>query len=130
MTIAQIIILLLIGILAGMLSGFIGVGGGVVVVPALVYFLSTSQHMAQGTSLAMMLPPVGILAVYNYHRAGNVEWKYAVILALTFLIGGYLGSKISLRLSPQVVKFSFGLLALYVSIRMLWVSGKELFAAP
>lgn len=122
---STLLILLLIGVMAGILSGFIGVGGGIIIVPALVYFLGFPQHMAQGTSLALMLPPIGVLAVYNYHKAGEINFTYAAIIAAAFLIGGYLGSKLSLRLSPSTVKFFFGMLMLYASLRMIWASYKS-----
>ncbi|TNE98207.1 MAG: sulfite exporter TauE/SafE family protein [Bacteroidetes bacterium] len=114
-----IYILIVIGILAGILSGFVGVGGGVIIVPALVYVLGMSQHGAQGTSLFILLLPVGILAVMNYWKAGNVNWKFGLIVAVTFVIGGYIGSKLALRLSPGLVKLIFGLVMAYVSIRMI-----------
>ncbi len=127
MDISVILVLLLIGLFAGMLSGFIGVGGGIVIVPALIYFLGFSQHMAQGTSLALMLPPIGILAVYNYHKAGEINFTYAIVIAIAFILGGYFGSKISLRLSPHAVKFFFGLFLLYIAFRMIGTSYKNFF---
>ena len=127
---SELVVLILIGICAGVLSGFIGVGGGIVIVPALVYFLGVSQHMAQGTSLALMLPPIGVLAVYNYYRAGEVNFSYALIIAVAFIIGGFIGSKISLRLSPHIVKLSFGIIMLYAAIRMVYGSIKILFSNP
>src|SRR5260370_41021131 len=90
-----IIIILIIGVLAGVFSGFIGIGGGLIVVPCLVYFLGMSQHSAQGTSLAMMLPPIGIMAVYNYHKAGECDFKVAAILCISFVAGSFFGSKIA-----------------------------------
>ena len=114
-----ILILIVIGILAGILSGFVGVGGGVIIVPALVYVLSMTQHEAQGTSLFILLLPVGILAVDNYWRSGNINWKFGLIIAFTFVLGGYIGSKIALRISPAIVKLTFGLLMAYVSFRMI-----------
>ena len=114
-----ILILIVIGILAGILSGFVGVGGGVIIVPALVYVLSMTQHEAQGTSLFILLLPVGILAVNNYWRSGNINWKFGLIIAFTFVLGGYIGSKIALRISPAIVKLTFGLLMAYVSFRMI-----------
>ena len=114
-----ILILIVIGILAGILSGFVGVGGGVIIVPALVYVLSMTQHEAQGTSLFILLLPVGILAVNNYWRSGNINWKFGLIIAFTFVLGGYIGSKIALRISPAIVKLTFGLLKAYVSFRMI-----------
>ena len=122
MTLNTIIILILIGIAAGILSGFVGIGGGVVIVPALIYFFGMTQMQAQGTSLFLMLPPIGILAVMNYYKTGNVNIWYGIIIAGTFVIGGYFGSKISLRLSPNLVKIIFGTFMLYVAFKMI-VSG-------
>jgi uncharacterized membrane protein YfcA len=121
-----LIILIVIGIMAGILSGFIGVGGGLIIVPALIYFLGLTQFQAQGTSLALMLPPIGILAFMNYYKSGNVNLTYAVIIAITFILGGYIGSKLALRMSPVKVKFIFSILMLYAAIRMLWSSGISL----
>jgi len=122
-----LIILLLTGFTAGVLGGFIGVGGGVIIVPALVFFLGFSQHAAQGTSLTMMLPPIAILAVLNYYKAGEVNIKYGMIMAVAFVVGGYFGSKLSLRLDPNKVKFIFGLFMLFVAIRILVKTSKQLF---
>lgn len=122
MTIQTIIILGLIGVFAGFLSGMIGVGGGIVIVPALVYFLGLSQHMAQGTSIALMLPPIGILAAMNYYKAGNLNVWYATVIAITFLLGGYFGSKVSLGLSQEVVKKVFGAIMLVVAVKMIFFS--------
>lgn len=119
MTINTIIILVFIGVAAGILSGFVGIGGGVVIVPALIYFFGMSQMEAQGTSLFLMLPPIGILAVLNYYRTGNVNVWYGIIIACTFVIGGYFGSKISLRISPSTVKIIFGTFMLYVAFKMI-----------
>lgn len=109
----------MIGILAGILSGFVGVGGGVIIVPALVYTLGMSQHGAQGTSLFILLLPVGILAVYNYWKTDNINWKFGLIVAVAFVVGGYIGSKLSLKLSPGIVKLVFGIIMAYVSIRLM-----------
>ncbi len=114
-----IYILIVIGILAGILSGFVGVGGGVVIVPALVYVLGMSQHEAQGTSLFILLLPIGVLAVMNYYKSGNLNWKFGLIVAAAFVIGGYVGSKLALKLSEGVVKLIFGIVMAYVSYRMI-----------
>jgi uncharacterized membrane protein YfcA len=116
----SVLILLAIGVLAGMLSGMVGVGGGIIIVPALVFFLGFTQHQAQGTSLAMMVPPIGIMAVYNYYRTGNVNLWAAGILCLTFFIGAYFGSKVSLKLDQASIKRVFGVVMLLVSIKFLW----------
>lgn len=119
MTPQTILILAIIGIFAGILSGFVGVGGGVIIVPALVFFLGLSQHTAQGTSLFVLSMPVVLLAVINYSKSGNIEWKYGLVIAATFLIGAYVGSKLSLRLSPGMVKLIFGVFLAYVSFRLI-----------
>ena len=118
--------LLAIGLFAGIASGFVGVGGGLILVPAMMAFLGLGQHAAQGTSLAMMLPPVGILAVLQYHKAGEVHWAYAVVLCVTFVAGAWAGSKWSLKLSEAWVKLVFGLVMLYASCRMLWTAWSHL----
>jgi uncharacterized membrane protein YfcA len=115
-----IFILLLIGLMAGSLSGLVGLGGGVVIVPALIYFLGMSQHMAQGTSLAVMLPPIGILAVMNYYKSGYVDMKSALILSGAFIIGGFLGSKVAIALPPQTIKKVFGIVVLLVGLKMIF----------
>ncbi|MGY6562732.1 MAG: TSUP family transporter [Luteibaculaceae bacterium] len=115
-----ILTLAAIGLVAGIFSGFIGIGGGVIIVPALVFFLAMSQTSAQGTSLAMMLPPIGALAVYNYYKAGEINITYAIILTFTFFIGGYVGSKIALSISPLLVKRIFAVFLLLVAARMLF----------
>ena len=126
MDLTTIIILLGIGLLAGLASGFVGIGGGLIIVPALVFALGLSQHAAQGTSLAMMIPPIGILAVISYYKAGAVEVKYAAVLAITFVIGALLGSKWSLRINPAAVRLVFGVFMLYAAGRMIWNGWSEL----
>jgi len=115
-----ILILIAIGLTAGILSGFVGIGGGLLIVPALIFFLGMSQFESQGTSLAMMLPPIGILAVLNYSKSGEVNWKYAMILAIVFIIGGYIGSKITLTLSPYLVRKIFGVLMLAAAFKLIF----------
>lgn len=121
--------LVIIGILAGTLSGFIGIGGGVIMVPALIYALGVSQHEAQGISITTMLLPIGILAFYNYYKSGQVTNKYilySAVIAFSFVIGGYFGSKLSLKLNALLLKFLFGILMLYIGIRMI-IKGWEYF---
>jgi len=119
MTITQIIILAVIGLIAGIFSGSLGVGGAIIVIPALVFFLGLSQHQAQGTSLAFMIPPVTLLAVINYWKQGYVNWKYALILALMFFIGAYIGSVISVNIPEKILKKLFGTLLLFVAAKMI-----------
>lgn len=113
------LILVLIGLAAGVFGGMVGLGGGVIMIPALVYLLGLSQIEAQGTSLAVMLPPVGILAAMNYYKAGQLNWKYALIIAITFTIGGFLGSKIALDLPIATVKKIFGFVLLGISLNII-----------
>jgi hypothetical protein len=120
MTITTILILIVIGLLAGILSGIVGIGGGLLMIPMLIFFLGLSQHAAQGTSLAVMLPPIGILAVMNYYKAGFVEWKFALIIAITFIIGGYFGAKFAVSVSPIVLKKIFGVVLLLAAIKMIF----------
>ncbi len=116
---SSIILILVIGIVAGVFSGFIGIGGGLIIVPCLVYFFSMSQHAAQGTSLAMMLPPIGILAVYNYYKGGHVDFRVAGILCLSFIIGSYFGSRLSISLPADTVKRVFGAVIIILGIKMI-----------
>ena len=120
MTLLTIIILIIIGIAAGMLSGIAGVGGGVIIIPALIFLLGMTQFEAQGTSLAMMIPPIGIMAAFNYYKDGYINWKYAAILAVFFLIGGYFGSKIALSIPQNIVKKSFAIFIILVGVKMLF----------
>lgn len=119
MSLTTILILIVIGVAAGVLSGVVGVGGGIVMVPALIYFMAMSQHEAQGTSLAVMLPPIGLLAAWNYHKAGALNWKFAIIMALAFIIGGYFGSKIALNIDQRMLKKIFGIVMLLVSAKLI-----------
>lgn len=120
MSVTHLIVLIVIGILSGMLAGIFGVGGAIIVIPALVFILGLSQHQAQGTSLAFMLPPVGILATWNYWKAGHVNWKIALILSLTFVVGAYLGSHFSLNISEKSLRRAFGVLMIAIALKMIF----------
>lgn len=119
MTTQVMIILIIIGLFAGMLSGMIGVGGGIVIVPALIYFLGFNQYQAQGTSLGLLLLPIGILAVINYYNKGYIDIKYVALMAIGFIIGGWLGSKISLTISEITLKRIFAFIMFYTALKML-----------
>ncbi|HTA62225.1 MAG TPA: sulfite exporter TauE/SafE family protein [Bacteroidia bacterium] len=116
----EILILLCIGLAAGCLSGLVGVGGGIIIVPALVYFLSFNQQMAQGTSLSILLLPTGIFAVMNYYQKGFVDWKVALIIASSFLLGGFIGSKVAISLDQNVVKKIFAGFMVLMGVKMLF----------
>ncbi len=113
-------ILLAIGMVAGILSGMIGLGGGIIMIPSLVFLLSMDQRMAQGTSIAVMLPPIGLLAAYTYYKAGYVNIKYALIMAFAFIIGGYLGSKLALSIPVNVVRKAFAVLVIVIALKMFF----------
>lgn len=121
MDIQTIIILIFIGILAGMLSGLVGVGGGIIIVPCLVYFLAVGQKQAQGTSLAVLCLPVVLVGVINYYKKGQVNLNYVPLIALGFIVGGYVGSKIALRINDATLKKIFAILLMLISIKMLFL---------
>ncbi len=118
------IYLLLIGLAAGFMGGLVGIGGGVIIVPALVMLLGMSQHAAQGTSLMMILFPVGILGVLNYYKQGYVDFKYAGLLAIGFFVGSYLGSKFSLSLPQLTVKRIFAVVMMLLALKILFIDKK------
>ena len=130
MDVSTVLILIGIGLTAGVLSGFIGIGGGVIMVPALIIFLGMSQHEAQGVSLTLMLPPVGILAFYSYYTKGvitNSHLYFAGVMVVAFIIGGLFGARLSLKVSPSLVKLIFGVIMLYVAIKMI-IGGWSFFS--
>jgi len=120
MSTSVLLLLIVIGIITGFMAGMLGIGGAIIMIPALVYFLGLSQQMAQGTSLAVMLPPIGIIAAYNYYQAGQVNLKFALILAAAFIVGSYFGSKLAINIPQSVLKKIFGVLLLLVAAKMLF----------
>lgn len=122
------ILLIFIGLAAGLLAGFVGVGGGIIIVPALIYLAGLTPLMAQGTSLALMLPPIGILAFMEYYKAGNVNVTYGIIIAVTFVVGGYFGAKFAQKVDENLIKFVFGVLMLIVAVKMM-LGGWKYFGA-
>ena len=119
MDIYMIIGLLIIGLAAGILGGMVGVGGGLIVVPALVFFFGFSQHEAQGTSLGLLVLPVALLGMINYYKSGYVDFKVVGLLAISFFLGSYLGSKWSLSLPQETIKKYFALLLFYTAFKMI-----------
>lgn len=119
MSISMLLILIVIGVITGIMAGMLGIGGAIIMIPALVFFMGFSQQMAQGTSLAVMLPPIGIFAAYNYWKEGQVNLKFAMIIAVAFIIGSYFGSKIALNMPQAIMKKIFGILLLIVAAKML-----------
>ena len=112
-------LLIVVGLAAGILSGLVGVGGGIIIVPALVFFLGFTQMQAQGTSLGLLLLPVGIFAVINYYKAGHIDLKVVGIMSLAFVAGGFIGSKLALRIDQEIIKKIFAVLLFYTAFRLL-----------
>ncbi len=110
---------LAIGIGAGIASGFFGVGGGIIIVPALVFFAGFSQHAATGTSLAVLLPPLTLIAVLEYHRHGHVDIKAAALIACSLLIGSWLGALIANKLRGPHLRLIFGCFAIACGVYMI-----------
>jgi len=121
MSVPTILLLLIVGVMAGMLSGLVGLGGGVIIVPALVYLLGFSQHRATGTSLGILLLPAGIFAVMNYYKKGYIDIKVVLLIFAGFLIGGYFGSKISLNIPEGVLKKIFAVVLLVIAGKVLFL---------
>ncbi len=119
-----VIILLLVGIAAGTLSGMVGIGGGILIVPALVYFLGFSQKMAQGTSLGILLLPIGLLGVLQFYKQGFIDMRVVLIISLAFFFGSYFGSKIALSLPQETVKKVFAVLMILIAVKMLFLDKK------
>jgi hypothetical protein len=110
---------ILLGLAAGMLSGLIGVGGGVIIVPALVFLFGFSQHQAQGTTLALLVPPVGLLAAWTYFKRGDVNLEVAAFVCAGFFVGGFFGAKLATGLSNVMLERVFGIAMLLVGLKMV-----------
>ncbi len=115
-----IILLIIIGLLGGLFSGLLGVGGGIVMIPLMIFALGFSQHEAQGTSLAVLAVPVTLIAAYNYYDAGHVNWKYAAVIAVTFVVGAYFGSKFAISIDQGMLKKVFGFILIVVALRLIF----------
>lgn len=113
-------ILVVIGLAAGFLGGMVGLGGGIILIPALVMFLAMDQRMAQGTTIAIMLPPIGLFGAYNYYKAGYVNIKYALVIAVVFMVGGYLGSKLALNIPAAMLKKIFAVVLVLIAAKMVF----------
>lgn len=116
----NILLYVLLGLTAGVLSGLIGIGGGVIIVPALIIFFGLSQHQAQGTTLALLIPPVGILAAWTYYKQGYVNLEIAGFMCIGFLVGSFLGAKMATTLSNIVLERIFGVALLLIAFKMLF----------
>jgi uncharacterized protein len=125
-TTTSIILLLVIGLAAGILSGFFGIGGGVIIVPALIYILGFTQHKATGTSLAVLLPPIGLIAVLEYYHHGNVDFRAALIIAATAIIGAWLGAVLADKLSGPVLRLAFGVFVVLLGFYLIYGACRRL----
>jgi uncharacterized protein len=119
MNATTLLILVAIGLVAGFLGGMIGLGGAIILIPALVLLLAMDQKTAQGTTIAIMLPPIGLFAAFNYYKAGYVNIKYALVIAVVFMIGGYLGSKLALQVPVPTLRRIFAAVLVLVAVKML-----------
>ncbi|MFI5153759.1 MAG: sulfite exporter TauE/SafE family protein [Chitinophagales bacterium] len=120
MDLHQPLMVILIGIVAGILAGILGLGGAIIIIPALVMLLGFSQQMAQGTTLLMLVPPVGALAAWQYYKTGNADVKTAAILAVSFFVSGYFGAKLANHLPQDILKKGFGILLILIALKMIF----------
>lgn len=116
----KILLFLILGLSAGGLSGLIGIGGGVIIVPALIFLFGFSQHMAQGTTLALLVPPIGILGAWAYYRHGYVDIKIASIICLGFFIGSLIGAKFAVNIPGKLLEKIFGRALFAISLKMIF----------
>lgn len=115
-----VVLYILIGLLAGTISGLVGIGGGVIIVPSLIYFFGLSQHLAQGTTLALLVPPIGILAFWTYYKQGHVDFNIAIFVCLGFLFGGLMGAKMATGISTVALRKVFGVVMLLISLSIIF----------
>ncbi len=111
---------LLLGLVAGVASGIVGIGGGVIIIPALVYLFGFSQHLAQGTTVALLVPPIGILAAYIYYKNGFIDFKASSFICLSFVLGGFIGSKIAVNISTDILQKIFGVIIVIIGLSMIF----------
>lgn len=120
------LIFVFIGLIGGVTAGIFGIGGGVIIVPALVYWAGFSQHLAIGTTLAVLLPPIGLATAYEYYRHGNVDIRAAVILAATMFFGAWLGAYFANRLDANYLHLIFGLFVCGLGVYLVYEACKHL----
>lgn len=114
-------LLVALGIVAGVLSGLIGIGGGVIIVPALVFLFGMTQHQAQGTTLALLVPPIGFLAAWTYYRHGDVDLRAAALICAGFILGSLVGARVATGFSDDMLQKIFGVAIIGIGLKMLFV---------
>ena len=119
MSTTSIFLFLLLGLITGILSGLLGIGGAIIIIPSLVLVFSMSQHMAQGTTLALMVPPIGLLAAWTYYKAGHVDFKVAALICLGFFIGGFIGARFVTEIPDLLLRRIFGVVLLLAALKMI-----------
>ena len=121
MNLTVILSLVVIGLLAGIFSGFMGVGGGVVMIPLMIVFLGFNQHEAQGLSLAVLAVPVTLIAAFTYHTSGfPVDWKFALIIAVFFVVGALVGSKFAVKVDQNILKKIFAVVLVIAAVKLFF----------
>ena len=122
----SVVLVLGIGLAAGILSGVFGIGGGVIIVPALIYMAGFRQHNATGTSLAVLLPPIGIGAMWEYHRHGNVNMRVAMLMAIAVFAGGWIGALVANRVAGPYLRLAFGLFVVVLGFSLIFGAVRRL----
>lgn len=115
-----LITLLIIGLVAGILSGLIGIGGGIIIIPALIFILGFTQKTAQGTTLALMVPPIGLLAAWTYYKEGFVDIRAAAIICVGFIAGSFFGAKYATGISQDLLKKIFSVILIMIALKMFF----------
>lgn len=120
MSTINIFLFLLLGLITGIFSGLIGIGGAIIIIPSLVLVFSMSQHMAQGTTLALMVPPIGLLAAWTYYKAGFVDLKVAALICVGFFVGGFIGARFVTAIPDLLLRRIFGVVLLLAALKMIF----------
>ena len=120
MSTTTLVLLVFLGLLTGGLAGIMGISGGVILIPALIYIFGFSQQQATGTSLAVLLPPIGFFATYNYYKAGYVNMKYAIIIAVAFMVGSYFSSKFLINMPENAIRKIFSVFLILIAVKMFF----------
>jgi len=119
-SIMNVFLYLLLGLVTGIFSGLIGIGGAIIIIPSLVLLFGLSQHTAQGTTLALMVPPIGLLAAWTYYKQGFIDFKIAGLICLGFFFGGLVGAKFATEIPDDILRKIFGVILLALSLRMIF----------